>query len=242
MTHAAYVPVQNAATVSSNTISSAATATVDIATQISLPTNVSPTNLASGEAPAGQNPSVTHFLNTWQNLSDTATNVIQSVGSIVLDISFKGECSATFPCKSVGDVETATFGNSTQISQTQMTALLQQITGQSDLALNATKIASTVNRVRLNTDDIILEAFSTAKSIRTDVLAGMVFDMYKNQASANGTAVNTNAVRATVASIPCKSTPNVPESICVYPSNADAKQARKFCRASVSDWVEVCKT
>lgn len=160
------------------------------------------------------------FLEKYQPLSDAALKAIKPGN----DVSFSGAgfCYSDFPCLSVTKAAAASIGNKEEIEHDQASALLDQLTASPEVTFGQVE-NSVFKGLRVTHQGAVLDIIAAPGTIKSDVLGGMVFDMYKLQSD----DVTTNSIRATPAKI--DNSPGSPVALCLYPEGAEANEAYNFC-------------
>jgi hypothetical protein len=90
-------------------------------------------------------------------------------------------------------------------------------------ATYAPTFANMVSGLKVTANQATLEVIASQGTVPSNVLAGMVFDMYKMQHDDPAT----NAIRAVQAKPDGQERPFV--ALCLYPEGVDATQAHNFC-------------
>jgi len=191
---------------------SGAIAATFAATTMALPSNF--------KARSDLDPAQRAFLEKYQPLSDAASKAIGPVDGTTP--SGSGFCSNDFPCATVTKTTATNLGEKEEIERDTASALLDQLTASPEVTLGKVQ-GSDLNGLKLTHEGAVLDIIGVPGTFKSEVLAGMVFDMYKFQSD----DVTTNSIRAT----PAKSdrATGSPMALCLYPEGADAEEAHQFC-------------
>ncbi|KAF2001564.1 hypothetical protein P154DRAFT_619239 [Amniculicola lignicola CBS 123094] len=164
----------------------------------------------------------TEFLNKYQPLSDAAAKAVAPVTQV--KFASTGSCSREYPCWSVERGGLASIGDKQEISRNQIAAILDELTKKDKCAFDKTAPELAFSGLRISIDGAVLQVFSPPAELEAEILAGMVFDMYKLQCN----DVTTNSIRAVAAKTDDKERPAL--AMCVYPEGADPVVTGNFCR------------
>lgn len=166
------------------------------------------------------------FLEKYQPLADAASVEIGPKNEAVFTSA--GHCFAEFPCFSVERGAMATIGPKEEVSQAQVSALLDELTSSPNITFDYNP-GTLLSGLQRTMNGATLKVIATHGSVSTSFLAGMVFDMYKMQHD----DPKTNSIRAVQAKTDGQERPFV--ALCLYPEDADATQAHNFCLGNQLD-------
>lgn len=161
------------------------------------------------------------FLEKYQPLADLTSSQIGEKNQAVFTSS--GHCFAEFPCFSVERGAMATIGDQEEVSQQQVSAILDRLTSSDTISFEYGYTNSVLSGLKLTAENATLEVVAAHGTMPARFLAGMVFDMYKMQHD----DPSTNSIRAVQAKADNAPRPFV--ALCLYPEEADATQAHNFC-------------
>lgn len=187
-----------------------------------LPADVhGPSTVALHPAPADLPGDLKSFLDKYQPF---ANNASFQIGTKDQDMfTSAGHCFAEYPCFSVERGAMVSIGNREEITQKQVSAVLDKLLSSPIATFDHTRPQSPLSGLKLTVDQATLEVVALPGTISSTFLAGMVFDMYKMQHD----DPTTNAIRAVQAKTDNQERPFV--ALCLYPQDADATQAYNFC-------------
>lgn len=185
-----------------------------------LPTNVTSTDKSGFPAAAdNMESSQKAFLDKYQPLSDAA---LKKVSPVEGPFSSSGFCSQDFPCLSVDKAAVATIGDKEEIEREQVAGLLDQLTKSPKAKFD--KVPGNVfTGLKMTHDGAVLDVIAAPGEIESNVLGGMVFDMFKLQAD----DISTNSIRATQAKTKGANAPLL--ALCLYPEGVDSQKMYQFC-------------
>jgi hypothetical protein len=185
-----------------------------------------PNTAALQPAPANLPSTARSFLQKYQPLADAASAKIGEKSEAVFTSA--GHCFTEFPCFSVERGAMASIGTQEEVTQEQVSAILDRIMS-APTATYAPTSSNMLSGLKLTAKQATLEVIAAQGTVPSTFLAGMVFDMYKMQHDDPAT----NAIRAVQAKTDGQERPFV--AICLYPEGADANQAHNFCLGNKLD-------
>lgn len=174
-------------------------------------------------APSDLSSSLRSFLQKYQPLANMASEKIGAKNQAIFTSA--GHCFAEFPCFSVERGAMATIGDQEEVTQEQLSAILDHLVLSPTITFEHNSSTS-LSGLKLTINHATLEVIAAHGSVPSSFLAGMVFDMYKMQHEDPAT----NSIRAVQAQTDGEERPFV--ALCVYPEGADAAQAHNFCLGS----------
>jgi hypothetical protein len=166
------------------------------------------------------------FLEKYQPLSDAALTKVAPVSHT--SFSAAGFCFSEFPCLSVAHVAVATVGDKEEVEREQVAAILDRLTASPNTTFGAVP-GKLFTGLRVAEKGAILDVIAAPGTMESNVLGGLVFDMFKLQSD----DVSTNAIRAAPA--PTDGHAADPLALCLYPEGADAQRAFNFCTGKELD-------
>lgn len=172
-------------------------------------------------APANLSSDLRSFLEKYQPLSNAASSQIGPKDEA--RFSAVGHCFAEFPCFSVERGAAATIGDKQEVTQVQVSAILDNLTSSSTVTFGPAQGGNSRSGLKITANEATLEVIAVPSTMSANFLAGMVFDMFKMQHDDPAT----NSIRAVQAKTDGKDRPFV--ALCLYPANADATQVHNFC-------------
>ncbi|KAF2651335.1 hypothetical protein K491DRAFT_682226 [Lophiostoma macrostomum CBS 122681] len=161
------------------------------------------------------------FLDKYQPYSNKAMGVIGSVNND--HFSKSGHCWQEYPCFSVERPAVTTIGNKEEVKKDQVSAILDSISGSPTVEISQTNSGNPYNSFVKTQNGATLQVIAPKGTVDSNLLTGMVFDMFKLQSD----DASTNAVRAIQAQTDGKARPFL--AICLYPEGADKVSAFNFC-------------
>ena len=185
-----------------------------------------PNTSALHSAPANLSSSTRSFLQKYQPLADAASANIGAKSEATFTSA--GHCFAEFPCFSVERGAMVSIGTQEEVTQEQVSAILDRLMS-APTATYAPTFANLVSGLKITANQATLEVIAGQGTVPSNVLAGMVFDMYKMQHDDPAT----NAIRAVQAKPDGQERPFV--ALCLYPEGVDATQAHNFCLGNSLD-------
>ena len=187
-----------------------------------LPADVhGPNTKALQPAPANLTSKLRSFLDKYQPLANSASSQIGAKDQA--SFTSAGHCFAEYPCFSVERGAMTTMGDKQEVTQKQVSAILDRLTSMPNATFDQTRTNSPLSGLTLSVDQATLQVIAPRGSMSSELLAGMVFDMYKMQ---HDDPV-TNSIRAVQAKADDKGRPFV--ALCLYPEGVDPNQAYDFC-------------
>lgn len=177
--------------------------------------------------PANLTADVRSFLQKYQPLSNIAGDHIGPRNNA--RFSAVGHCFIDFPCFSVEQGAAATIGTQEEITQDEVSTLLDQLTSSPEVEFKILSKDPIASGLKLTARHAVLEVVAPPSKISADTLAGMVFDMFKMQQD-NPT---TNSIRAVQAQ--ADGQPRRYMALCLYPDGANSTQAHDFCLGNKPD-------
>jgi hypothetical protein len=185
-----------------------------------------PNTSALQSAPANLPSNTRSFLEKYQPLADAASAKLGAKSEAVFTSA--GHCFAEFPCFSVERGAMASIGSLEEVTQEQVSAILDRIMSSPTVAYKPSA-SNMLSGLKLTANQATLEVIASQGTVPSSFLAGMVFDMYKMQHNDPAT----NAIRAVQAKTDGQERPFV--ALCLYPEGADATQAHNFCLGNSLD-------
>jgi hypothetical protein len=179
-----------------------------------------PNTGALHSAPANLSSSTRSFLQKYQPLANATSANIGAKSKAMFTSA--GHCFAKFPCFSVERGAIASIGTQEEVTQEQVSAILDRLMS-APTATYAPTFANMVSRLKVTANQATLKVITSQGTVPSNVLAGMVFNMYKMQHD----DLATNAIRAVQAKLDGQERPFV--ALCLYPKGVDATQAHNFC-------------
>lgn len=176
--------------------------------------------------PADLSSSLHMFLEKYQPLANAASAQIGAKQSAVFTSA--GHCFTDYPCFSVERGAMASIGDKEEVSQEQVSAILDRLTTTPTVTFEHDATAM-LSGLKLTHNQATLEVIATQGTMPSNLLAGMVFDMYKMQHD----DPSTNSIRAVQAATDGQERPFV--ALCLYPEGANAAEARNFCLGNELD-------
>lgn len=170
--------------------------------------------------PSNLSSSLRLFLDKYQPVANAASARIGAKDEALFTSA--GHCFAEFPCFSVERGAMATIGSQEEVTQEQVSAILDRLTSSPTVSFEP-DASTMLSGLKLTANQATLQVIAAQGTVPSSFLAGMVFDMYKMQHD-NPT---TNSIRAIQAKSDGEERPFV--ALCLYPEGADATQARNFC-------------
>jgi hypothetical protein len=173
-------------------------------------------------APSNLPASQKAFLDKYQPLSEKALSAISPVDNGAF--SKAGSCFAEYPCFSVERGAVATIGDKQEVTRDQVSAILDHLTSSPTAVIDQSNSDTMFSSLKVTKNQATLQVIAAPGTIQSDILAGMVFDMFKLQSEDPAT----NAIRAVKAKTDGKERPFF--ALCLYPEGADKTQeAYNFC-------------
>jgi hypothetical protein len=167
------------------------------------------------------------FLDKYQSYSDKAMGIIGSVNNDLFAKS--GHCYSEYPCFSVERPAVTTIGTKEEVKKDQVAAILDAITGSPNVEISQTNPGIPYNSFVKTINGATLQVIAPKGTVDSNLLTGMVFDMFKLQAD----DASTNAIRAIQAQTDGQGRPFL--AMCLYPEGADQAASFNFCIGNEQD-------
>lgn len=172
-------------------------------------------------APSNLKAETKQFLEKYQKYSDKAVKSINPASGD--KFASNGICYSEYPCFSVQKSAVGTIGNSEEVSQKQVSALLDQVLSSDTVTYDNENGPAPFTGQQWTAEGATLSVIAPGGTAPSDVVAGLVFDLFKLQTE----DATTNSIRAVKALGDGEQRPTV--ALCLHPADADAQKAYNFC-------------
>lgn len=187
-----------------------------------LPAGIRGEDKSTLTTPASIDPVQEEFLRKYQPLSEATLGSIRPVSEAVF--SSTGSCFSKYPCFTVERAAVAAIGDKEEVNRDQVSAILDSLNSTSSIVVTQDDNPATLYPSYTKTiQGATLQIIALPGELPTDILGGLVFDLFKLQSD----NPLTNSIRAVQAKTDGKERPFL--ALCLYPEGIDETQAYNFC-------------